>query len=241
MPRVGSVCEDSVWRVPKPTSVWMSLWIRRGSISRSIARSAGDGAWGCADDRVLAPVDAADAGTAAARAAATTTAVAKAVRRTWNMVPPSVGWQSHTHGLINRCSRMSDNETAVIGVDVGTTSAKAVAFDAAGRALGAGEAGYPLLEPEPGQAVQDPGAVMAGMVAAIRAAAAAARGRDAGSRRWRSAARCTRCVALDGDGQPLTAIVTWGDMRAAEQAERLRASTPSCTTAPARRCTRRRR
>ncbi len=33
-------------------------------------------------------------------------------------------------------------------------------------------------------------------------------------------------VALDGDGHPLTPLVTWADMRAAEQADRLRAEHP---------------
>ena len=56
--------------------------------------------------------------------------------------------------------------TVVLGVDIGTTSAKAVAFDADGRELGRGETGYPLLEPEPGQAVQDPDAVVDGTLAA---------------------------------------------------------------------------
>ena len=41
------------------------------------------------------------------------------------------------------------------------------------RALGRGETAYPLLEPEPGQAVQDPAVVVDGTLAAIRAAAAA--------------------------------------------------------------------
>ena len=48
----------------------------------------------------------------------------------------------------------------VVGVDVGTTSTKAVSFDADGGEHGTGEAGYPLLEPSPGQAVQDPSAVV---------------------------------------------------------------------------------
>jgi gluconokinase len=63
----------------------------------------------------------------------------------------------------------------VLGVDIGTTSAKAVAFDADGRELGRGETGYPLLEPEHGQAVQDPAVVVEGTLAAMRAAVAGAR------------------------------------------------------------------
>jgi gluconokinase len=121
---------------------------------------------------------------------------------------------------------MSANETVVLGVDIGTTSAKAVAFDAAGRAVGSGEVAYPLLEPEPGQAVQDPDVVLDGTVAAIRAAVAAARANDA-----RIAALSLSCamhslVALDGDGRPLTPVLTWADMRSAEQAQRLRAEHP---------------
>jgi gluconokinase len=121
---------------------------------------------------------------------------------------------------------MSANETVVLGVDIGTTSAKAVAFDAAGRAVGSGEVAYPLLEPEPGQAVQDPDVVLDGTVAAIRAAVAAARANDA-----RIAALSLSCamhslVALDGDGRPLTPVLTWADMRSAEQGQRLRAEHP---------------
>jgi gluconokinase len=121
---------------------------------------------------------------------------------------------------------MSGNETVVLGVDVGTTSAKAVAFDAGGRDLGNGEAAYPLLEPEPGQAVEDPGAIIAGMLAAIRAAAAGARKRDARIAALSLSSAMHSLVALDSDGRALTPLVTWADMRAAEQAERLRAEHP---------------
>jgi len=109
---------------------------------------------------------------------------------------------------------------AVLGVDIGTTSAKAVAFDADGAALGDGEAGYPLLEPEPGQAVQDPEAVLAGVSEAVRAAVARTRGEIAGV-----AFSCAMhgLLALDADERPLTPLVTWADRRAAEQADRLRA------------------
>jgi gluconokinase len=113
---------------------------------------------------------------------------------------------------------------AVLGVDVGTTSAKAVAFDATGRELGNGEASYPLLEPEPGQAVQDPDAVIDAMVAAIREAVAAARLVRVAALSLSSAMHAL--AALDGDGRPLTPLVTWADTRAIEQADRLRAEHP---------------
>jgi hypothetical protein len=45
MPRTGSVWLDAVCRVPNPTSFRIVALIRSGSISRSIARSPGSGAW----------------------------------------------------------------------------------------------------------------------------------------------------------------------------------------------------
>ena len=48
MPRFGSVCEESVWRVPKPTSVsieWRSCaWLTGATIARSFASGDGGGA-----------------------------------------------------------------------------------------------------------------------------------------------------------------------------------------------------
>jgi gluconokinase len=114
----------------------------------------------------------------------------------------------------------------VIGVDVGTTSAKAVAVDPQGRTWGRAEAGYPLIEPELGAAVQEPGAIVDGMVDAIRGAVAGAR--DAGARiAGISLSSAMHAVmALDGRDRPLTPVVTWADMRAAAQAERLRNERP---------------
>ena len=116
--------------------------------------------------------------------------------------------------------------TVVLGVDIGTTSAKAVAFDADARELGRGETAYPLLEPEHGQAVQDPAVVVDGTLAAIRAAAAGARDRGARIAALSFSGAMHSLVGLDAGGGALTPLVTWGDMRATEQAERLRAEHP---------------
>jgi len=114
----------------------------------------------------------------------------------------------------------------VLGVDIGTTSAKAVAFDADGRELSQGEAGYPLLEPEPGQAVQDPAAVVDGALGAIRAAVSAAREQGARIEALSFSGAMHSLVGLDAEGRALTPLITWGDMRATEQADRLRAEHP---------------
>jgi gluconokinase len=114
----------------------------------------------------------------------------------------------------------------VIGVDVGTTSTKAVGFDQHGRVVGAGEAGYPLLEPEPGAAVQEPGAVVGGALQAVRDAVAAARERGAEIAGLSLSSAMHAIAALDGRDRPLTPLVTWADTRAAEQAQRLRAERP---------------
>src|SRR4051812_42384287 len=98
----------------------------------------------------------------------------------------------------------------VLGVDIGTTSAKAVAFDADGGELGRGEAGYPLLEPEPGQAVQDPAAVVEATLAAVRAAVAAARDQGAAIAALSFSGALHSLVGLDAQGRALTPLVTWG-------------------------------
>src|SRR3954447_5704537 len=115
---------------------------------------------------------------------------------------------------------------AVIGLDVGTTSAKAVAFAPDGSEHGHGEHGHPLLEPAPGRVEQDPTALLAGAVAALGDAAAGARDAGATVRGLSLSAAMHGLVALDGAGAPLSPLLTWADMRAAEQAERLRADHP---------------
>lgn len=43
-----------------------------------------------------------------------------------------------------------DRPAVVVGVDIGTTSTKAVAYDTDGRQLASHSVGYPLDDPQPG-------------------------------------------------------------------------------------------
>jgi gluconokinase len=114
----------------------------------------------------------------------------------------------------------------VVGVDIGTTSAKAVAFDVEGRARGSAEAGYPLLECEPDRAEQDVDVVVDGALRAIHSAVAAARNGGARVVGLALSAAMHAIAALDAADRPLTRLVTWADTRASAQAQRLRAERP---------------
>jgi gluconokinase len=110
----------------------------------------------------------------------------------------------------------------VIGIDIGTTSTKVVAYDTAGRRTSEADAGYPLAEPQPGYAVQDPGAVLAAVQSSLAKVVTTARdaGRTIAGVSFSSAMHSL--IALDGGGVPLTPSITWADVRATDQAERLR-------------------
>ncbi|WP_245612475.1 gluconokinase [Actinotalea ferrariae] len=109
----------------------------------------------------------------------------------------------------------------VVGVDIGTTSTKAVAFDG-GVVVASASHGYPLLQPEPGYAVQDPDRVLA----AVRAAVSDVVGQVGAARvaGLSFSAALHSLVGLDAHGTPVTELLTWADTRATAQAERLRAA-----------------
>lgn len=109
----------------------------------------------------------------------------------------------------------------MLGVDIGTTATKVVAFDTGGAELASESVGYPLYEPAPGHVEQDPVEICAAVVQAT-AAVVSAVGADGVAGLSFSAAMHS-LIGLDAGGVLLTRSITWADTRAAEQAERLRA------------------
>lgn len=110
----------------------------------------------------------------------------------------------------------------VIGVDIGTTSAKAVVFSLDGEARGEGHHAYPLSSPAPGREEQDPRQVVDATLACIRDAVAAAASAGDAVRGLAFSSALHAVVGLAGDGTPVTPILTWADSRAADEARRLR-------------------
>jgi gluconokinase len=109
----------------------------------------------------------------------------------------------------------------VIGVDIGTTSTKSVAFDTAGNELGSSSIGYELNEPAPGRVEQDPDQIVDAVLGTIRQVAD---GLSVPVAALSFSSAMHSLIGLDPDGRPLTPSITWADSRASVQAERVRAS-----------------
>jgi gluconokinase len=107
-----------------------------------------------------------------------------------------------------------------IGIDIGTSAVKVVAFDAKGAVITRASKGYPLLQPQPGYSEQDPdeicAAVMSGLQEVLQQLSPAVPQCISFSAAMHS------LIVLDQDGLPLTACITWADQRASKIADELR-------------------
>ncbi|MGH3923481.1 MAG: FGGY family carbohydrate kinase, partial [Pseudonocardiaceae bacterium] len=103
------------------------------------------------------------------------------------------------------------SESAVIGLDLGTSSVKAVAFDARGRALAANAVEVGIASPAPDRAEQDPDELLS---AAEQATGAVVRDLTIQGRAVAGlglSAAMHSLLALDGAGRPLTPVVLFAD------------------------------
>jgi len=116
----------------------------------------------------------------------------------------------------------------VLGVDIGTTSTKAVLFDTSGGILAQSNVEYPLLSPVPFAAEQDPDQILRAVMKAVRTSleksVEAAGGPAAGEGLLCVAfsAAMHSLIAMDKVGNPLTQCITWADNRSAAWARRLK-------------------
>lgn len=109
----------------------------------------------------------------------------------------------------------------VVGLDVGTTSAKAVAYDADGGVWGEGSHACVTTHPGAGRSEQDPSQVTDAAMSALRTAVLAATERGA---RVVAIAVCTAMhslIGVDAAGRARTPMLTYADGRARMQARGL--------------------
>ena len=106
-----------------------------------------------------------------------------------------------------------------LGLDIGTTTIKGVAFDAEGRLVAHAARPYPTARPAPGIAEQDPRHWTEGVAAVLDALVAEGR-----AERVAGVGLCSQVntdVFVDGDGRALGPAIGWQDNRAAADAAAL--------------------
>ncbi len=106
-----------------------------------------------------------------------------------------------------------------VGVDIGTSSVKAAAFDKKGVLLGKKTASYPTLSPAAGLHEQDPEQVFTATIQCLKNLLSSTSGSVAAVS-FSSAMHSL--IALDGKGKAISPCILWSDNRSATIAEQLK-------------------
>ncbi|WP_416865631.1 MAG: gluconokinase [Imperialibacter sp.] len=109
----------------------------------------------------------------------------------------------------------------LIGLDIGTTSTKAVAFGVDGRQLKVVNNNYPLISPQEGWFEQDPGQIVNASEAALKTLV-----EQLGEKPMAvSISSAMHGLMLIGkNGEPITNLIIWADNRSDKEARQLKAS-----------------
>lgn len=111
-----------------------------------------------------------------------------------------------------------------IGVDIGTTSTKAVLYDQSAKVINKFQQGYSLYRDQNGMAEQDPEEIVQTVLQIIHDAAGLTH--EEGKQLASISFSCANqsLILLDQDHQPITRVLTWADTRARHQADQLKQS-----------------
>ena len=110
----------------------------------------------------------------------------------------------------------------VLGIDIGTTGARVVAFDVTGRPLHVEARDYALHAPRPGWAEQDPDEVYQAVTACLRAAAGWARESGHHVAGAGISAILHSIIPVDAAGAALDASVIWADTRSTAESQAIK-------------------
>lgn len=113
-------------------------------------------------------------------------------------------------------------QQVVMGIDLGTTSTKAVIFNRSGVQLGRAAVEYPLLTPLPAWAEQSPDSILEAVITSVGQALAKAGKARSNLVAVGFSSAMHSIIAVDSSGRYLTNSITWADNRSAAQASWLR-------------------
>jgi len=109
-----------------------------------------------------------------------------------------------------------------IGVDIGTTSTKAVIFDKNGNIITTNYKGYSLHSPEPGIAEQDPDEILDATIEAISGSMAKSNLKPEDIKLISFSAAMHSVICVDSDGNALSKCITWADSRSHSHALKIK-------------------
>lgn len=109
-----------------------------------------------------------------------------------------------------------------IGVDIGTTSTKTVAFSEKAVILASRSVGYSIHHPQPDRSEQDPNEIFEAVITGLQDVITALPGDRPVLISFSAAMHSL--IAVDHSGEPLTACIIWADNRAASIADRIHAA-----------------
>ncbi|MGV3588092.1 MAG: gluconokinase, partial [Adhaeribacter sp.] len=110
----------------------------------------------------------------------------------------------------------------IIGLDIGTSSTKAIAFDEQGKVVSSAYQSYSILNPQPNYSEQDPDEVFRAVLLALQKSTSQLNGATLAGISFSSAMHSL--IAVDAQGNPLTNCIIWADNRSQVQADALRAT-----------------
>lgn len=108
----------------------------------------------------------------------------------------------------------------MLGIDIGTTSTKAVLFTEKGEVIGQENIGYPLYTPDISTAEQDPEEIFQAVLHAISKIMIQHSQKKLSFISFSSAMHSV--IAIDENDQPLTACITWADNRSEAWAHKIK-------------------
>ncbi|SFP84445.1 gluconokinase [Salibacterium halotolerans] len=112
----------------------------------------------------------------------------------------------------------------VIGLDIGTTSTKCLAYDVDGEIWAEKEVEYTLHSPDPSRKEQDPEEILKAVKVTLSHIVYAVQKKGAVVAGAGFSAAMHSLLALDHSGNVLTNAVTWADQRSVKEAEELKAN-----------------
>ncbi|MCP3772579.1 gluconokinase [Paenibacillus sp. MZ04-78.2] len=110
----------------------------------------------------------------------------------------------------------------MIGVDIGTTSTKAVLFEESGKVVTKADEEYPLYTPTSSIAEQDPDRIFRAVIQTLKRVMTQSAARPEQVLFVSFSSAMHSVIAVDAEGRPLTRCITWGDNRSAAWTERLK-------------------